>query len=268
VRQLQLALDGLGLLRGHTGRFDAATKLAVEALYRRAGYDPPTTDDGNGSDAAALDQAQDVLDRARMRLAEALAEASRAGQGGGSPEQAPAGAATDQAGTDDTPWPRGPDEPAEPAPSPPATAVVEAFAAVNAALLALDRLASTTGVTAPLREIVFVPELPAHVVGVTSDAAGGLRISLTTQPLTVVTPPLTPEQRAALGRVSEATPLLIELLDAGLAAEAHEYDLEAGRLTVYPRHALRAAHAGARARLTLPSPDAAAAIRATGAGPP
>lgn len=69
VDELQQSLAALGDYWGPiTGVLDASTKAAVARLYSVAGYSPPTTDGGDGKDAAAIETDRNTLNNAASTL--------------------------------------------------------------------------------------------------------------------------------------------------------------------------------------------------------
>jgi peptidoglycan hydrolase-like protein with peptidoglycan-binding domain len=154
VGQLQEALRGLGLFSGAaSGSFDAATKRALEKLYAQLGYATPTTDSGDGSDAQAIQSAQEAVadaERARQNL---LDDQTRAEQA-----FADAMAAWEQAQQGATPAPTTP-QPTYQGPS--AAQLTQTELALQRARRALENEQARRGPIAPRQELVFVPRLPA-----------------------------------------------------------------------------------------------------------
>jgi peptidoglycan hydrolase-like protein with peptidoglycan-binding domain len=133
VEQLQAVLSRLGYTPDSDGRFGDATKTAVTAFYRAAGYEPvpSTTTDADVAAARSADrQAANELAAAEAAVADATTDADAA-------------AAT--------------------------TARDNAVAARNDAAQALSAVVASAGPTVPLGELLFVAAMPARVqAGVTS----------------------------------------------------------------------------------------------------
>lgn len=155
VAQLQRSLAAMGEYSGPiNGVFDGGTKAAVDRMYRAAGYAPPSTDGGDGTDEAAIQADRDTLNnaistltdsKARKRLAQKeLSSALEAWKEANKRDSATAGPKPTYQGPSDA-------------------ELSSDGRAVAAARRALDLDIAHRGTMVPRNEVVFVPHLPATV---------------------------------------------------------------------------------------------------------
>ncbi|MFJ3793986.1 peptidoglycan-binding protein [Kitasatospora sp. NPDC090091] len=170
VAQMQTALSGMGFSCGgdKSGSFGPGTRTAVEALYRKLGYEAPKSPDANEDQLRAARDRVTAAERAAKAAAETRDAARTAHTGAGTPVGPPSAAPADDKGAGAAG--NGPD-PVKAAEQ----QLVYAKEDLARARTDLTGLEAKAGAMLPASEVVFLGGFPARVDAVGAQVGAEVR---------------------------------------------------------------------------------------------